>query len=535
MIANLRDSLKAGRSGEVADLLKDIHDAARALRTEMDLSGDSPGRASLRPRAPRSPSCLQAEIDNLPGQVRRLLRPRTAKEIAPTASLDAGDVDEIEAKLVLAAACRNYAGELAISEVTRRVHSDLQNYFDTGTQSLLDRLRARRRPSAASASRRSTPRCRFCAKLFGADYASTLAKAADVAAKGEQKAAKALDLRDALSRCLDLPHCGACRGRRDVNAAMTLWFLFAPDDRGGDFRRAVAARARRARAARRQRCRGLSRPARRDRARPRGRPDRRGRSRSRARRSVAPADRGGGCGAGRRAPRRGATFRRRAAARRRAGRAAARSRPRSISRSARRNCRASRSPAASRRRCRIARSTRWSRRSRRILRRIPRTAAAGRWSAPVYMRLGRFEDAVKARRNALRLNGASARPRGRSRRGADGGGERRRHRRGEGGIRARADARRRRHPRRASSSASRREQDGQSAKARGDLARHAERRAGRTRPGSGMVRAGAGARRTGAAVAPPGPSAEDVAAAEQDESEDRAAMVRGMVERLAER
>ena len=28
--------------------------------------------------------------------------------------------------------------------------------------------------------------------------------------------------------------------------------------------------------------------------------------------------------------------------------------------------------------------------------------------APVYMRLGRFEDAVKARRNALRINGASA-------------------------------------------------------------------------------------------------------------------------------
>ena len=28
--------------------------------------------------------------------------------------------------------------------------------------------------------------------------------------------------------------------------------------------------------------------------------------------------------------------------------------------------------------------------------------------APVYLRLGRFEDAVKARRNALRFNGANA-------------------------------------------------------------------------------------------------------------------------------
>ena len=37
------------------------------------------------------------------------------------------------------------------------------------------------------------------------------------------------------------------------------------------------------------------------------------------------------------------------------------------------------------------------------------------------------------------------------------------------------------------------------------------------------------------ADAAPGPSAEDVAAAEQMNPEDRAAMVRGMVERLAER
>ena len=31
---------------------------------------------------------------------------------------------------------------------------------------------------------------RFCAKLLGADYAGTLARAADVAAKGEPKVAK---------------------------------------------------------------------------------------------------------------------------------------------------------------------------------------------------------------------------------------------------------------------------------------------------------------------------------------------------------
>ena len=106
-------------------------------------------------------------------------------------ALDAGDVAEVEAKLVLAAACRNYAGELAISEATRRVPSDLQNYFDNGTQILLDRLRTS--PPAERSYRQSQvdAAVKFCAKLFGADYASLLAKAADIAAKGEQKVAKA--------------------------------------------------------------------------------------------------------------------------------------------------------------------------------------------------------------------------------------------------------------------------------------------------------------------------------------------------------
>ena len=134
---------------------------------------------------------LQAEIDTVPDDVRRLLRPRSPKDTGRDATLDDGDVAEIEAKLALAAASRNYAGELAISETTRRVTSELQNYFDSGTQVLLDRLRTV--PPAERAFRQSQvdAAVKFCAKLFGPEYASLLAKAADIAAKGEQKTAKA--------------------------------------------------------------------------------------------------------------------------------------------------------------------------------------------------------------------------------------------------------------------------------------------------------------------------------------------------------
>lgn len=189
MIANLRDSLKAGRRDEIANLLRDIHDAARVLHSEIDLSIDSPWGRQLGASRAAVAKLLEGEIDNLPGQMRRLLRLRSPREMG--GALDEGDVAEIEAKLVLAVACRNYAGELAISEATCRVTSDLRNYFDNGTQILLDRLRAS--PPAERAFRQSQvdAAVRFCAHLFGSDYARLLAKAADIAAKDEQKAAKA--------------------------------------------------------------------------------------------------------------------------------------------------------------------------------------------------------------------------------------------------------------------------------------------------------------------------------------------------------
>jgi hypothetical protein len=189
MIANLRESLKAGRGGEVASLLKDIHDAARALHTEIDLSIDSPWGRQLAGSRAEVAELLEGEIDNLPGQVRRLLRPRVPREAG--AVVDEGDVAEIEAKLVLAATCRNYASELAISEVSGRVHSELQNYFDSGTQVLLDRLRTSPPAELTFRQSQADAAIKFCAILFGAEYASLLAKAADIAAKGEQKAANA--------------------------------------------------------------------------------------------------------------------------------------------------------------------------------------------------------------------------------------------------------------------------------------------------------------------------------------------------------
>ena len=114
IITNLRDSLRTPRDGEVDGLLKEFHDTARALHTEIELPADSPWGRQLAASRAEAARLLEGEIDSLPAHVRRLLRPRAGREaVAP---LSAYDLDDVEAKLALAAACRTYAGELAVSE-----------------------------------------------------------------------------------------------------------------------------------------------------------------------------------------------------------------------------------------------------------------------------------------------------------------------------------------------------------------------------------------------------------------------------------
>lgn len=190
MVGELKSELRSGKGVAVGALLKSIHDAARGLRTEINLSSDSPWGRELAAIRTEISNMLKAEIDSLPGRVRRLLRPRPAKEITPATRLDLTDVAETEALIEFVGICRNYAGELAINEITQRVYTDVQNYLDTSTQSLIDALRGAGEADEAFRHAQVEAAARFCAKVFGEDYAATLQKAADLAVHDERKAAK---------------------------------------------------------------------------------------------------------------------------------------------------------------------------------------------------------------------------------------------------------------------------------------------------------------------------------------------------------
>ena len=117
---------------------------------------------------------LTAEIELMPGRVRRLMRPRPAKDIVPGSELDADEVAETEALIGFVATCRNYASELAVNEVTQRTFTELQQMLDTGTRTLLDALRSASDAERPFRQSQVDAAVRFCAKVFGQEYASLL-------------------------------------------------------------------------------------------------------------------------------------------------------------------------------------------------------------------------------------------------------------------------------------------------------------------------------------------------------------------------
>jgi hypothetical protein len=181
LVSELKTDLKSTQSVGVASALKAIHDAARGLRTELDLPVESPWGRQLATIRTEIAGRLKSEIESMPGRVRRLLRLRPAKEIVPDSVLDAADVSETEKLIDFVSACRLYAGELAISEMTLRNWSELQNYLDTGTPALVDALRSAGDADRPFRESQVDAAVRFCGKVFGADYAAALAKSAEVA------------------------------------------------------------------------------------------------------------------------------------------------------------------------------------------------------------------------------------------------------------------------------------------------------------------------------------------------------------------
>lgn len=187
LVRQLANDLKRGQAMARPTLIKDIHDFARGLRSEMDLSGDTPWARRLAAVRADVANMLKGEVESVPGRVRRLLRMRPSRDLVPGTTLDQTDVEDTETLIAFVGTCRNFASELAINEMTLRAWSETQHYLETNIQGLIEALRTASDTDRSYRQSVVEAAVRFCGKVFGHDYAALLGKAAELATHGERK------------------------------------------------------------------------------------------------------------------------------------------------------------------------------------------------------------------------------------------------------------------------------------------------------------------------------------------------------------
>ncbi|NPU10490.1 hypothetical protein HL666_06955 [Bradyrhizobium sp. 83002] len=191
LAASLRADIRRGHFSNLGDTLKTLHDGVRGLRTELDLRSESNWGKQLTAIRADISNALQSEIDSVPGRARRILRQRADKDIPAGAGVDGGEVEEVAALIEFVAVCRNYAGELAINEVTLRTYTDLQQYVEKATEALVQSLRSGDARARAYRQSQVSAAIRFCHVLFGNDYAQLMSRSAENAMNGERKSSRA--------------------------------------------------------------------------------------------------------------------------------------------------------------------------------------------------------------------------------------------------------------------------------------------------------------------------------------------------------
>jgi hypothetical protein len=187
LVRALKAELKIGGSATITTLLKEIHDAARGLRRELDLSPDQEYARRLVVLRRDIAGLLKDEIESMPGRVRRLLRVQRGQVVAAGSSLSQSDIENAESLVEFVGACRQFGGELAISEMTQRTYGELQQFLEEAAPALIETLRHAPPPERPYRRSQVDAAIRLSARVFGQDHADVLQKAADLVAAQQER------------------------------------------------------------------------------------------------------------------------------------------------------------------------------------------------------------------------------------------------------------------------------------------------------------------------------------------------------------
>jgi len=178
----LRTQLRGGRAVSVTALLKAVHDTARGLRTELALPVESAWGKQYGAARTQIADLLKSELESAPGVVRRLLRAKPRVEKGKpgdpvAAALDAEEVAHVEGLVDMVVACRAFAGELAINELSMRTFLELRHYLDATARGLQEAVRHVDGEERAKLRAQLAVAVRLCDKVCGHELATAPAPA----------------------------------------------------------------------------------------------------------------------------------------------------------------------------------------------------------------------------------------------------------------------------------------------------------------------------------------------------------------------
>jgi hypothetical protein len=181
--ADERIAAHISRPAEFDSLLAAIrrfYALANGLSVAVELEGATDWRKRLAAHRRRASEILSAEVETIPGAVRRAMRPRRreGERIQPVPE---DDVLEAEYAVRLMVGLKPYRAELAVNELLGTVASQIEKFVESANEAINHELRTATGAGVDVARSDLDVAVRINAIVFGESYAALLKRSGDVA------------------------------------------------------------------------------------------------------------------------------------------------------------------------------------------------------------------------------------------------------------------------------------------------------------------------------------------------------------------
>lgn len=171
-----------GRPSEFDRLLvaiKRFYTLANGLGVAIELDDATGWLRRLTDQRKRASEILSAEVQTIPGAVRRAMRPRRRDGEPAAASQD--DIQDAEHAVRLMVALKPYRGELAVNALLGSVVGQVETFVEAANAAILHDIRKSSGSALAAARRDLDVAVRINTVVFGETYASLLKRSGDAA------------------------------------------------------------------------------------------------------------------------------------------------------------------------------------------------------------------------------------------------------------------------------------------------------------------------------------------------------------------